>query len=92
MKSGNTQGVDGFQVECLKKGGMAVLEWLVKLFDMQVVPMDWRGTCIVPLGNKFYICEGKGDKCECSNSRGIICFFNSWTIKNRNCNYSLWEG
>ena len=27
--------------------------------------MDWRGACIVPLY------KGKGDKCECSNSRGI---------------------
>ena len=27
--------------------------------------MDWRGACIVPLYN------GKGDKCECGNSRGI---------------------
>ena len=34
-------------------------------FDMGVVPMDWRGACIVPLY------KGKGDKCECSNSRGI---------------------
>ena len=30
-----------------------------------VVPMDWRGACIVPLF------KWKGDKCECSNSRGI---------------------
>ena len=56
-------------VECLKNGGMAVLEWLVRLlnlsFHMWVVPMDWRGACIVPLY------KGKGDKCECSNSRGI---------------------
>ena len=56
-------------MECLKKGGMAVLEWLVKLinlsFDMGVVPMDWRGACIVPLYKE------KGDKCECSNSRGF---------------------
>ena len=40
-------------MECLKKGGMAVLEWLVRLlnlsFDMGVVPMDWRGVCMVPL-------------------------------------------
>ena len=61
--------VDGFPVECLKKVGMLVLEWLVGLlkisFDMGVVPMDWRGACIVPLY------KGKGDKCECSNSRGI---------------------
>ena len=27
--------------------------------------MDWRGACIVPLY------KGKGDKCECRNSRGI---------------------
>ena len=27
--------------------------------------MDWRGACIVPLY------KGTGDKCECSNSRGI---------------------
>ena len=34
-------------------------------FDMGVVPMDWRGACMVPLY------EGKGDICECSNSGGI---------------------
>ena len=53
MRSGKAPGLDGFPVECLKKGGMAVLEWLVRLlnfsFDMGVVPMDWRGACIVPL-------------------------------------------
>ena len=47
---------------------MALLEWLVRLqnlsFDMAVVPLDWHGPCIVPLY------KGKGDKCECSNSRG----------------------
>ena len=61
--------MDGSPVKCLKKCGMAVLEWLVRLlivsFDMGVVPMDWRGACIVPLY------KGKGDKCERSNSRGI---------------------
>ena len=29
MKSGKAPGRDEFPVECLKKGGMAVLEWLV---------------------------------------------------------------
>ena len=29
MKSGKAIGGDEFPVECLKKGGMAVLEWLV---------------------------------------------------------------
>ena len=69
MNSGKAPGLDGFPVECLKKGGMAVLEWLVRLlslsFDMGGLPMDWRGACIVPLY------KGKGDKCECSNPRGI---------------------
>ena len=44
MKSGKAPGLDGFMVECLKKCGMAVWEWLVRLlnlsFDMGVVPMD----------------------------------------------------
>ena len=31
IKSGEAPGLDGFPVECLKKGGMAVLEWLVRL-------------------------------------------------------------
>ena len=72
MKSGKAPGLDGFPVECLKKGGMAVLEWLVRLlnisFDMGIVPMDGRGACIVPLY------KWKGDKCEYSNSRGISLF------------------
>ena len=46
-----------------------MLEWPVQLlnlsFDMGEAPMDWFGACIVPLY------KGKGDKCECSNSRGI---------------------
>ena len=32
---------------------------------MGVVCTDWNGACIVPL------CKRNGDKCECSNSRGI---------------------
>ena len=69
MKSGKAPGLDGFPVECLKKAGIAVLEWLVRLlnlsFHMGVAPMDWRDACIV------FLYKGKGDKCECSNSRGI---------------------
>ena len=53
MKFGQAPGLDGFPVECLNKGGLTVLEWIVRLldlsFDMGVVPMDWRGACIVPL-------------------------------------------
>ena len=69
IKSGKAPGLYGFQVECLKKYIMAVLEWLVRLlnlsFDMWVVPMDKHGACIVSLY------KGKGDKCECSKWRGI---------------------
>ena len=45
MKSGKAPGLDGFPVECLKKGETAVLECLVTLlnvsFDIGVAP-----TCI----------------------------------------------
>ena len=34
MKSGKAPGLDGFPVECLKKGGMVVLEWLVRLLNL----------------------------------------------------------
>ena len=50
VKPGNAQGLDGFPVECLNNGGMAVLEWFVRVlnvsFDMGVVPMDWRGAYV----------------------------------------------
>ena len=56
---------------------MAVLEWLVRLlninFEMGLVPMYWCGACIVPLY------EGKGNKCEYSNSRARCQFVEcSW--------------
>ena len=35
MRSGKAPGLDGFPVECLKKGGMAVLEWLVRLLKLK---------------------------------------------------------
>ena len=67
MKSGKAPGLDILPVECLMKGGTAMLEWCVRLlsvsFDMGVVPVDWRGAC------RLY--ERAGDKFECSNSRGI---------------------
>ena len=34
MKSGKDPGLDVFPVGCLKKGGMAVLEWLVRLLNV----------------------------------------------------------
>ena len=40
MKSVKAIGLDGFPVECLKKCGMAVLKWLVRLLNGQV--LIWR--------------------------------------------------
>ena len=71
IKSDKVPGLDGFPVKWLKKVGMAVLEWWVRLLNvryMGFVPLDWRGTCIAPLYKK------KGDKCECCNSSGISLF------------------
>ena len=34
MESGKAPGLDGFLVECRKKGGMGVLEWLVRLLNL----------------------------------------------------------
>ena len=48
MKSGKVPGLDGFLLECLKKGGMAVLEWLFRLLNLSLymggVPMDYSAS------------------------------------------------
>ena len=64
MKSGKAPWFDGFPVQCLKKFVMAAL---VRMTIMRLlnVSFDWRGACIV------HLYKGKGDKYECSNSRGI---------------------
>ena len=68
-KAGKAPGVDGVRAEMLKEGGATVLEWLVRMFNVcfisSMVPVDWMCACIVPLY------KGKGDVCECGNSRGI---------------------
>ena len=35
MKCGTAPGLDGFPLVCLKKGGITVSEWLVKLFNVR---------------------------------------------------------
>ncbi len=49
MKAGKAAGLDGCDVECLKKGGVSVVEWLCRLFNVcfmtGVVPID----CVVHL-------------------------------------------
>ena len=48
-------------MDCLKEGGMAVLEWLVRLlnvfFEMGVVPMVWRGAWVTNVNEATqYVC------------------------------------
>ena len=68
-KGGKVPGMDGVRVELLKEGGVTVLEWLVKVFNicfmLSIVPVDWVIACIVPLY------KGKRYVHECSNFRGI---------------------
>ena len=68
-KGGKAPGTDGVRVEMLKEGGVTVLEWLVRVFNicfmLSIVIVDWVIACMVPLY------KGKGDVHECSNFRGI---------------------
>ena len=48
MKSGKAPGLDGFPMKCLKKGGIAVLEWLVRLFNVLIWGLYlWTGVVLV---------------------------------------------
>ena len=68
-KLGKAPGVDGCVFEMLKKGGVAVEDWLLRLFnacwEQGQVPLEWKSALIVPLY------KGKGDKQECGSYRGI---------------------
>ena len=65
MKGGKAPGMDGMRVEMLKEGGVTVLEWLVRLFNiyfmLSIVPVDWVMASMMPLY------KGKGDMHACSN-------------------------
>ena len=58
-KRGKAPGMDGVRAEMLKEGGVTVLEWLARLFNisfmLSIVPVDWVIACMVPLY------KGKGD-------------------------------
>jgi hypothetical protein len=53
----------------VKSGGLVIVECMVRLFNVCInignAPEDWRSAIVVPLFN------GKGDKKECKNYRGI---------------------
>ena len=67
MKAGKAAKLDGCAVECLKRGGKSIIEWLVRLLDVcfviSIVPVDWMSAC------SLY--ESKGDTYECDNFSGI---------------------
>ena len=69
LKAGKAAGMDGIAGECIRSGGEALVEWLVRLlngcFESGCVPGDWKSACIVPLY------KGKGDTRECGSYRGI---------------------
>ena len=69
LKLGKAEGMDGISGEMIKMGGRAVIEWLIRVFNVCYrlgrVPEDWKKACIVP------IYKGKGCKNECKNYRGI---------------------
>ena len=60
MRTGKAAGLGGIPAECLKKGGGAVVEWLVRLFNICFeageVPANWRMAAIVS------IYKGEGNK------------------------------
>ena len=68
-KGDKAPGMDGVRVEMLKEGGVTVLEWLVRVFNicfmLSIVPVNRVIACMVPLY------KGKGGVHECSNFRGI---------------------
>ena len=51
-KAGRAPGVDGVRAEMLKEGGVAAVEWMVRLFNLcfllSRVPVDWLHGIIVP--------------------------------------------
>ena len=68
-KGGKAPGMDGVRVAILKEGGVTVLEWLVRLFNICFYVVNCTSglviACMVPLY------KGKGDMYECSNFKGI---------------------
>ena len=69
LKNGKATGKDEITGEIIKGGGDRVVDWIWRLCNMTlesgVVPGDWRFDVIVPLYN------GKGERNECKNYRGI---------------------
>ena len=68
IKSGKAPGPNGFPVECLKKYGVAVLEWLVRLLYLSVDMGVYLWTRMVLV---LCPCTQGRLTCECSTSRCV---------------------
>ena len=59
-KGDKAPGTDGVRVEMSKEGGVTVLEWLVRLFNicfmLSIVSVDWVIACMVPYTKVREIC------------------------------------
>ena len=70
MKPGKSPGLDGCAVECLKQGGIEIVEWLARIFNIYltegVVPLDWY-PCI----------KGKSPE-RCARSTEELVSYVSW--------------
>ncbi len=69
LKVGKAPGPDGITAEMLIYGGEIVVDWMMWIcnlaWEQSKVPEDWRKAIIVPLY------QGKGNREECNNYRGI---------------------
>ena len=68
MKGGKAACMDGIVVVMLEKGGISIIDWLMRIFkyiESGVVPEDWKSVCIV------LVHKGKDDRRDWANYRGI---------------------
>ena len=68
MKNGKSPGVCNIQVELLKAGGMNLVKWMQRVFNMVMksgrAPNDWRRAVVISVYKK-------GCRLTCSNYRGV---------------------
>ena len=68
MKNGKSPGVCNIPVELLKAGGMSLVKWMQRVFNMVMksgrAPRDWRRAVVIPVYKK-------GCRLTCSDYRGV---------------------
>uniref|UniRef100_H3AD39 Reverse transcriptase domain-containing protein n=1 Tax=Latimeria chalumnae TaxID=7897 RepID=H3AD39_LATCH len=68
MRNGKAAGIDGIPVEVFKNGGLAMMSWIQRVFqvvwDMGRMPKEWGKAIICPIFKK-------GDRLKCENYRAL---------------------